>query len=192
MHLNKLGVALDAKMHQNETMNETIQQFLAASSNGASFREMGRASGINHSTIRRQLTGEGDLTAPVVVAIARAYEADVIAALVASGFVTESEAKGYAAGSKLKDASDVQLAQEILRRASTGEATGILTEPMPTGELIVGGFGQNAVPTADDWIDDAGVIDYPGSDKVAASEGTLEADRQKAVDEDPDPAPEDE
>lgn len=147
----RTGLALGAKMHQDRDMNETIQQFLSDASGGASFREMGRVSGINHSTIRRQLTGEGDLTAPVVVGIARAYNANVIAALVAAGFITGSEAAGYMTGVKLEEASDKQLAQEILRRAMAGEAGADLTEPLGDDNVIVGSFGQNAA-TGDDLV----------------------------------------
>lgn len=141
-------------MHHDVTMNETIKGFLSDASNGASFREMGRVSGINHSTIRRQLTGEGDLTAPVVVALARAYDANVIAALVAAGFITGDEAAGYMAGARLEDASDKQLAQEILRRAMAGEASEDLTSPMHADNVIVGGFGQSSDSVPED-VEDA-------------------------------------
>lgn len=134
-------------MHHDGGMRKTIQEFLAAASHDASFREMGRITGINHSTIRRQLTGEGELTAPVVVEIARAYEADVIEALIAAGFISFNDANKYAVGASLKSASDKELAQEILRRAMTGEATETLTAPMSTGELIVGRFGEDVEPT---------------------------------------------
>ncbi|MGR4009186.1 hypothetical protein [Leucobacter sp. 1207-22] len=126
-------------------MTKTIQEFLAAASGEASFREMGRASGINHSTIRRQLLGEGEMTAPVVIQLARTYNADVIDALVAAGFITEDDASGHSTSVSLRNATDIELAQEILRRASDGSASSVLTEPLPdTSNVIVGGFGQNA------------------------------------------------
>lgn len=142
--VNVARLALAALIHHYGTMQQTIQDFLASASGNASYREMGRVSGINHSTIRRQLTGEGELTAPVVVQLARAYSVNAVSALVAAGFITEDDASGFAIAAKLSGASDLELAHEILRRAMAGDASAALTGPIPTGELIVGGFGQNA------------------------------------------------
>lgn len=51
--------------------------------------------------------------------------------------------------------------------------------------------GEAGSLTPFDEIDDVGAVEYPGADRVAASEGTLAADEHPAVDEHPEPAPED-
>lgn len=125
-------------------MSDQVDDFFKAISGGASYRKMGSDSGIGYSTVRRQLTGEGDLTAGVVVALARAYGANVIEALKVAGFITAAEAGRPSLTDALRNATDVELAEEILRRALAGEATEALTGPI--APVIVGSFGHTDDP----------------------------------------------
>jgi len=133
-------------MHQTECMDTELGRYFAELTNSASFRQMGTHSGINHSTIRRQLIGEGEPTAQLVVGLARAYNGNVLDALVAAGFITEEEAGSPNLAAALRDATDLELAQEIVNRSAAGSATKTLTEPIELDEksnVIVGGFGKN-------------------------------------------------
>lgn len=133
-------------MHQNDCMDTELGRYFAELTNGASFRQMGARSGINHSTIRRQLIGEGEPTATLVVGLARAYKGNVLDALVAAGFITEEEAGSPNLAAALRDATDLELAQEIVNRTTAGSATETLTDPIKIDDqsnVIVGGFGKN-------------------------------------------------
>lgn len=112
-------------------MNQNVDAFFKAASGGASYRQMGADSGISYSTIRRQLSGEGELTAQVVVALARTYGQNVLDALAIAGFITRDEAGTPHVVDALRRASDLELAHEIMRRAADGTASKDLTEPLP-------------------------------------------------------------
>lgn len=131
-------------MQHNEYMGTNINRYFKEASGEASYRDMGEASGINYSTIRRQLTGEGDLTAGVVVALARTYKRNVLEALVTAGFITQQEAEAPSVREALAAATDVDLAEEILKRAQEGTAGSALTDPI--APVLVGGFGDNTHP----------------------------------------------
>lgn len=126
-----LGVANDAEMHHDVTVNRDVDGYFKAASGNASYRQMGADSGISYSTIRRQLSGEGDLTAHVVVALARTYNKNVLDALTVAGFITPEEAKSPNVADALRRATDLELAHEIVRRAAAGEAGADLTDPLP-------------------------------------------------------------
>lgn len=111
------------------SMPSKIKRFME-SATGVSVREMSRVAGLNHTRVGRQFNGESELSATVVIAIARAYHLNVLDALVAGGFITREEAGTSSVGQSLSSASDLQLAQEIVRRAASGEAGPDLTEPL--------------------------------------------------------------
>lgn len=67
------------------------------------------------STLARQLKAES-LTAEVVIAVARAYEADVIGALVECGFVTTDEVRLHGARVTLASLTDLEVGAELVRR----------------------------------------------------------------------------
>lgn len=91
--------------------------------------------GISKSNITRWK--DGARAAPdFVVKVARAYDANVLEALVAAEFITEAEAKLReikVGGIALSDASNRQLLDEIMRR-SDPEANRLFGDP--TGESI--------------------------------------------------------
>lgn len=128
-------------------MDTELGKYFAALTGNASFRQMGQHSGINHSTIRRQLKGEGDATAALVAELTRSYGGNVLEAFVAAGFITKEEAGSPNLAEALRGASDMELAQEIVRRAASGVAGPELTEPIDLehhDNVVVGGFGQTA------------------------------------------------
>lgn len=121
-------------MHHDVTMNQEANEFFKAASKDASYRQMGVDSGLSYSTIRRQLSGEGELTAHLVVGLARTYGQDVLKALAVSGFITDEEAGLPGITEALHRASDMELASEILRRAKDGTASRALTGPLSSVE----------------------------------------------------------
>ncbi|MBY4212839.1 hypothetical protein HQO42_14710 [Rhodococcus fascians] len=70
----------------------------------------------------------GSITAEDVIAIARAYGHPVVEALVTTGFLTSDEAFESNMRSNLAEASDANLAAEILRRLQNGQAGPALTD----------------------------------------------------------------
>ena len=94
----------------------------------ASVNAVATRSGVVQSTLARQIKA-GSLTAETVVAVARAYGADVLDALVACGLITKDEVRKHGIRATLRDAVDVELAAEIMRRAR-GREGGVLHEPL--------------------------------------------------------------
>ncbi|KKI20583.1 hypothetical protein XM48_07665 [Leucobacter sp. Ag1] len=119
-------------------MRTAIKDFLERST-GASVREMARAADLNHTRVGRQLNGDSELSASVVVAIARAFGIDVLDALVAGGFITADEASRSGARGALHAATDFELAREIMNRAAQGSAGSVLTEPLDADALAAAG-----------------------------------------------------
>lgn len=90
---------------------------------------MALAAGMHPSTLVRQLDGE--VKVGTVVAICRAYGAPILPALVAAGFITRDEANSATVEVALVEATDRQLAEEILRRVIEAEGEhSELTEPL--------------------------------------------------------------
>lgn len=94
---------------------EELHEYVVNATGGASWRAIAEATGIEPSTLTRQFHRER-VSVQTVVAIARAYRADLLTGLVAGGFITREEAAGIANHGALRAASDLQLAEEILRR----------------------------------------------------------------------------
>ena len=84
--------------------------------------------GLVQSTLSRQVRAEA-LTAETVVAIARAYGADVLDALVACGLITRDEIRAHGVKAALEDALEIELAAEVMRRAE-GRRSPILESPI--------------------------------------------------------------
>ena len=75
------------------------------------------------STISRWLSGKVEPRPKQVVQVARAYAADPVHALIAAGYLDESD--GLSLGSvhrslQIRDFTDLELAREILRRVEVG------------------------------------------------------------------------
>ncbi|MFH6687434.1 helix-turn-helix transcriptional regulator [Cellulosimicrobium funkei] len=110
---------------------ERLEQFFDRISRGASRRAIADAAGLDPSTLTRQLS-RGRVPVQTVVAVCRAYGADLVEGFLAAGYVSEPEAERMSSGGSLESATDEQLVGEILRRLQNGSASGTLTEPIPS------------------------------------------------------------
>ena len=100
------------------------RDWLANQTNRATIKEIASQAGLDNSTLGRQLSGKSTLDAASVVKIARALNLNVLESLVAAGYITAAEANTPSPTAALADASDVDLAREILRRAEHNERMG--------------------------------------------------------------------
>ena len=90
---------------------------------------------VNQPTLNRRLKS-GELTAELVISIARAYGVNPVQALIETGYLDTNEARGTVTISKLADASDQELMQEMLRRIDTGKQISELwTTPLDSGTI---------------------------------------------------------
>lgn len=71
--------------------------------------------GINQSTLNRQLRS-GRLEPELVVAIARAFNEDILDALIIQGFLTREDVEKHASRTTLEQATDKEIVAEIERR----------------------------------------------------------------------------
>ncbi|QDQ97948.1 hypothetical protein [Tomitella fengzijianii] len=102
------------------------QQWVDEVTGGASLRAIGDRIGKNHVTVGRRIAdGQPD----ICIAIARAYDADPIAGLVVWGVLSDGEVRAHVGTVALSDATDLELAEELVRRIKTGEHEG-LTAPI--------------------------------------------------------------
>ncbi|MDF2554177.1 MAG: histidine ammonia-lyase [Microbacterium sp.] len=109
--------------------NDLAAYFLSLT-NERSVRALAARSELDQSTTTRQLAGTSELKVGTVVAICRAYGLDFADVFVAVGFITEEEARRFNLGFRLSEATDAELAQEIVRRLGQGEASAAITEPI--------------------------------------------------------------
>jgi hypothetical protein len=110
-------------------VNETFDAFLQDLTDGASYRSIAERSGLEQTTLTRQLKGE--LKVHTVVAICRAYRGNLLRAFVAAGFITEREADSMAALAGIAKATDTELAEEILKRVKhASNEHPVLTNPL--------------------------------------------------------------
>lgn len=97
---------------------------------GASVNSVARRAGINQSTLNRQLN-DGRIEPTLVVAIARAYGANVLDALVAQGLITREDVAARGVFAALADATDQEIAAAVWRRMSTpDESHPVFDEPI--------------------------------------------------------------
>lgn len=90
---------------------------------GDSVNQVAKKSGISQSTLNLQLTRKGALSPESAVAIARAYGASILEALIATGLVTPDEAASFKSvdidslvPSVLERATESQISSEFTRR----------------------------------------------------------------------------
>lgn len=119
---------------------------------GQSVRAIAQETGIEPSTFNRQLTGSTSVTVETVVAVCRAFDLDLADAFVAAGFITDSEANDLGAQVGLSHFSDLELAEEIVRRLATADASGPLTGALPLGPTSEPGVDTPSVPTTTDEL----------------------------------------
>ena len=133
-----------------------LEAFIERASGGASWRAIAEAAGLDPSTLTRQMN-RGRVPVQTVVAICRAYGADMLAGFVAAGYVTTDEAVRMASGGALRSATDLELAREILRRVEETSASEVLTEPISAGSVVEGRFGNS--PAARRYSLDAAALE---------------------------------
>lgn len=130
-------------MHHRQGMEKTLEDFeayLTRITHGASRRAIADAAGLEPSTLTRQLQ-RGRVPIETTVAIARAFRADLMEAFVEAGYITPSEATGLASRNALSAATDLQLAEEILRRvqaAASPELEAPLDDEHPAVQNVLG------------------------------------------------------
>lgn len=148
-------------------MRDLSDYFLRATG-ARSVRAMATETGIEQTTLNRQL--KGTVAVETVVALCRAYDLDIADTFVAVGFITDAEADKLGARIGISVFTDLELAREIVRRIEEGTAGDSLTGELPAN-----------VPTAEDDLDIRAPRTTYG---LAADEGALRADEQPAADED--------
>lgn len=95
-------------------MTNTYEWF-KTTTRGDSIRGAAEVARVSNATLTRQLNNQ-QLSFDMAIAVARAYDSSVLAALVANGHITSSEAGVDAADTALQAASDEQLVAEVERR----------------------------------------------------------------------------
>lgn len=96
----------------------TMKTWISKTIGRDSLRDVSKRSGIGLSTLSRRLPD--DLTPEQVISLAHAYDVPAIEGLVAAGYLTEADVIDVAGHSALSDATDAQLAEEVLRRMKLG------------------------------------------------------------------------
>lgn len=111
-------------------MNERMRDHFLAVTGEKAVRTVAAKSGIDQSTLNRQLTGESTLTIETVVALCRTFKLKFAPAFIAAGFITSTEAAEFGVEEALTHATDRQLVTEMLRRVDQAETGSMLTEPL--------------------------------------------------------------
>lgn len=94
---------------------------------GTTLRQVALATEIPVPTLARQVR-EQAVTPETVVRIARKYEASPLGGFVAIGLITDKEANAMSVAEALGRASDLELANEAIRRIEAGIAGGAITD----------------------------------------------------------------
>ncbi|MGJ4126755.1 hypothetical protein [Corynebacterium macclintockiae] len=100
---------------------DELQNWVAEATNGASWRSIAERLGTTHVTIQRRLRND---TASAVLELAREYNANPITGLLAASGITNQDLNGYSREVSIREFSDLELAQEIVRRLEEREQEG--------------------------------------------------------------------
>lgn len=139
-------------------MNDTDwPTYLAALSTNQS--AIARVAGVSTATVSRWFSRSTQPLAPQVIAVARAYEQSPVVALVAAGYLTREEVEREVAltpGMSLAEFSELDLAQELVRRLEAGETTGVSEAPLDVDHPAwapndVGGSPEDDFYNLDRW-----------------------------------------
>ena len=161
-------------------MNETFDAFLQDLTDGASFRSIAERSGLEPTTLTRQLKGE--LKVQTVVSICRAYRGNLLRAFVAAGFITEQEADSMAALAGIVKATDTELAEEILRRVKhASNEHPVLTSPITDGSGTIASV-EHEIPISHGGVDEAENIRFVGRSPEDLSEMDEDALKRRDYD----------
>ena len=113
-------------------MNDTDwPTYLAALSTNQS--EIARVAGVATATVSRWFSRSTQPLAPQVIAVARAYDQSPVVALVAAGYLTRDEVEREVTltpGMSLAEFSELEIAQELVRRIEAGETTETSEAPL--------------------------------------------------------------
>ena len=112
------SLANDAKMLQTRDMT-TFESYIKDATGERSLHAIERRTGIARATLTRKLKGIPPVE--TVVAICRAYGLSFTDVFVNAGYIRQDEADALAGEGALRQATDRQLAEEILRRAIEAE-----------------------------------------------------------------------
>lgn len=95
--------------------------------------EIARAAGVSTATVSRWFSRSTQPLAPQVIAVARAYGESPVVALVAAGYLTREEIEHevkLTPGMSLGEFSELEIAQELVRRIEAGETTEVSETPL--------------------------------------------------------------
>ncbi|WP_143153966.1 helix-turn-helix domain-containing protein [Rhodococcus rhodnii] len=132
-----------------------------------SYRAAASKVGVDQSTLSRQLTRKGELSAENVIAIARAYGRRAGDELVSTGYLVPGDIEGVGVEGALQRATNKQLLEEIDRRMTAGFGD-VFHEPIGSVDPSRPDLHLRSVPSEDDpdaYLDDLeGVAHDPEDD----------------------------
>lgn len=105
-------------MHHDGYVKDQLRDHVLDISGQPSVRALALDIGMEPSTLARQISS-GDVKVQTVVSICRHYNAPLLPSFVAAGFITPDEAAAMSGTATLASVSDRELAEEILRRATS-------------------------------------------------------------------------
>lgn len=108
----------------------TVHAWLKSTCGDDSYREIARRANLSDSIISRQIREDGSLSFEVAVAIARAYDSPVLAALLANGRLAPEEIGASGVEAALRSATEEQLVIEIARRLDIPGAHDLFDKPL--------------------------------------------------------------
>lgn len=121
--------------------------YLRMISDDAAGAAIARKTGIPASTISRWLSGEFDPKPRQVVEVARAYGASPIQALIAADFLRAEDLdlpESAPRQLQIRDFTELELAQEMVRRINEGESTSVLNDPLDSDHPAMSGLSPSA------------------------------------------------
>lgn len=95
--------------------------------------EIARAADVHSGTVGRWFKGTSRPEASAVIAVARAFDRSPVVALVVAGYLTRDEIEGsvqITPGMSLAEFTELEIAQELVRRIEAGETTELSEAPL--------------------------------------------------------------
>lgn len=158
--------------------NDWISQLTA----GDSLREISRKTEISYSTVNVQVKN-GTVSAENVIAIAVAYGAHPVRALVDTGYLDEKYARTVDPMTALRTVTEEQLADEVLRRMLAGVSTDAFTTPV---DELAQRRAMSTPGAINDTEDDDGTVeDFDWAQPHAADSSPSETQARLERGEDP-------
>ncbi|HCD4228900.1 TPA: hypothetical protein NBQ01_002176 [Corynebacterium striatum] len=153
-------------------------EWLEKVTNNASVNAAANRAGIVQRTLSRQVE-RGEISAENVTAIAIAYGAHPVRALVDTGYLDEKYARTVDPMTALRTVTEDQLADEVLRRMKIGVKTDALTTP--ADELAARRSNKPAARVDPSDYDDGTVRDFDYDESEYAADSS--PDEQKIREE---------